>query len=301
MTYPLPVAYGTGSTVSATALNNTNSLVNLIWQLLAAVPMMPSAHVATTGVETFTIVSGSVTTIAGTTVDGVTNTGGNPLAVNDYILIKDAPATSGTGSPNSTEPANGLYQITAISTNLTVARATQMSASGAASTPAGMLIGVMAGTVNEGLAWFVASPSSPSASFTYGTTSIEFFQAIINPLEVITLQNKRITKRVGTLTSSATPAIDTDNYDTYKITALATNITGWTITGTPNDRDEFTLTITDNGTSRSLGGWSSWAVTSGTTSFPISTPAGKKLTLRFIYDADYTVWVLVAIDSLGYS
>ena len=36
-----------------------------------------------------------------------------------------------------------------------------------------------------------------------------------------TLTNKRVTKRTGTTTSSATPAINTDNVDFYSITALA--------------------------------------------------------------------------------
>ena len=294
MTYPLPTNFSTGGTVTAAQFDNTNTLVNTLWTLVAGVPMMPTARVATTGVETFTIASGSVTAIAGNSIDGVT------VAVNDYVLVKDSPATTGTGNVNSTEPANGLYQATAVATNISLSRATQMSASGAAPTPAGMLIGVMAGSVNIGNAWWVSSPNS-EAAFTYGTTAISFSQALVTPLSVQTLANKRGVKRVGTVASSATPAIDTDNYDTYKITALAANITGWTITGTPNDRDELTITITDNGTSRSLGGWSTWAISSGTTAFPISTPAGKKMTLRFLYDADYTVWVLVAIDNLGYS
>jgi len=43
-----------------------------------------------------------------------------------------------------------------------------------------------------------------------------------------TLTNKRITKRVGSTTSSATPSINTDNVDIFKITAQAAAITSMT-------------------------------------------------------------------------
>lgn len=50
-----------------------------------------------------------------------------------------------------------------------------------------------------------------------------------------TLTNKRVTKRVGTTTSSATPTINTDNVDEYYITAQAEAITSFTtnLSGTP--------------------------------------------------------------------
>ena len=53
----------------------------------------------------------------------------------------------------------------------------------------------------------------------------------------VTLTNKRVTKRVETVTSSATPASNTDSYDVTKITGLAVAITSLTsgLTGTPVD------------------------------------------------------------------
>ena len=39
----------------------------------------------------------------------------------------------------------------------------------------------------------------------------------------------------------------------------------------------------DNGTSQTLTGWSSWAITNGYTSFPNATPAGKKMTMHLVY------------------
>ena len=126
----------------------------------------PSARVATTGVETFTVASGSVTQIAGTTIDGVSP------AVGDRILVKDAPAVTGVGSVNSTQPGNGVYTVTNATTNLTLSRVADLSGS---NNPAGAFVFVEAGTANLSSGWVVATPSS-AAAFTYGTNNIAFTQ-----------------------------------------------------------------------------------------------------------------------------
>jgi len=61
-----------------------------------------------------------------------------------------------------------------------------------------------------------------------------------------TLTNKRWVARVGSTTSSATPTINTDNVDIYKLTAQAADITSFTtnLSGTPNDGDVLELQIT---------------------------------------------------------
>jgi hypothetical protein len=123
----------------------------------------PACRVATRGSETYTITSNSVTQISGTTIDGVSP------SIGDRVLIKDAPATSGGGSILSSQPTNGVYVVTANTTNLTVARATDMSSA----TPAGAMIIVEAGSINAQTCWLVSSPSS-AASFTYGTTAMQW-------------------------------------------------------------------------------------------------------------------------------
>jgi hypothetical protein len=125
-----------------------------------------SAAAATTGSETFTVAAGSVTQIAGTTVDG------QSPAVNDYVLVKDAPAATGTGSAGSSQPGNGLYLVTSNTTNLSLARAAAMSGS---NPPAGAYVFVEAGTAN-GSAGYVVSTPSTSAAFTYGSGNIAFTQ-----------------------------------------------------------------------------------------------------------------------------
>jgi hypothetical protein len=125
-----------------------------------------SVRVATVGTETFTISSGTVTQINGTTVDGIT------VSIGDRVLIKDAPSATGTGSVNSAQPGNGIYTVTANTTNLTVSRATDMSGT---NSPAGAHAFVEAGTANSSAGYVVSSPSSSSA-FTYGTNNIQWVQ-----------------------------------------------------------------------------------------------------------------------------
>lgn len=63
-----------------------------------------------------------------------------------------------------------------------------------------------------------------------------------------TLTNKRVTKRLVTTTQSATPTINTDNGDIFKITGLAQAITSFTtnLSGTPVEGDLMMIQITDN-------------------------------------------------------
>ncbi len=152
----------------ATPVNSTDaankSYVDNVAQGLSP---KPSVQAATTGSETFTISSGSVTQISGTTVDGVSP------SVNDRILVKDAPAATGAGSANSTQPGNGIYVVTSNTTNLSLSRATDMDDSN--DPPAGAYTFVEAGTANASAGYVVTTPSS-NAAFTYGTNNIAWAQ-----------------------------------------------------------------------------------------------------------------------------
>ena len=64
-----------------------------------------------------------------------------------------------------------------------------------------------------------------------------------------TFTNKRITARVDSTTSSTTPTINTDNIDTYKLTAQALDITSFTtnLSGTPTDDQILHIVVTATG------------------------------------------------------
>lgn len=124
-----------------------------------------SCRVATVGTETFTISGGAVTQITGTSVDGVSP------AINDRILIKNAPASTGVGSsPETTQPANGIYIVTGNTTNLTVSRAADADTS--AEVTSGMFTFVTEGTANDNSGWVLGT----NDTITLNTTALNFVQ-----------------------------------------------------------------------------------------------------------------------------
>lgn len=109
-----------------------------------------------------------------------------------------------------------------------------------------------------------------------------------------TLTNKRVTPRVGTTTSHATPSINTDNVDAYSITAQAEAITSMTtnLTGTPTDFQRLMIRIKDNGTARAIT-WGASFEAKGV-ALPTTTVLSKVLTVGFIYDTVTSKWGCVA-------
>jgi hypothetical protein len=107
-----------------------------------------------------------------------------------------------------------------------------------------------------------------------------------------TLTNKRITGRVGSTTSSATPTINTDNVDVYKLTAQAADITSMTtnLSGTPVDGDQLEIRIT--GTAARAITWGTSFV-AGPVALPTTTVTTKTLRVFFEFDSVVTHWVLL--------
>lgn len=110
-----------------------------------------------------------------------------------------------------------------------------------------------------------------------------------------TLTNKRITSRVTTEASSATPTINSDNSDAHSITALATAITSMTtnLTGTPTNFQKLIIRILDNATGRAIT-WGAKFEDRGV-ALPTTTTSSKLLTVGFIYDTVDAIWGCVAV------
>jgi len=109
-----------------------------------------------------------------------------------------------------------------------------------------------------------------------------------------TLTNKRVTPRVSTEESSATPTINTDNVDAHSITALAADITSMTtnLSGTPTNFQRLMIRIKDNGTARAIA-WGASFEAKGV-ALPTTTVISKVLTVGFIYDTVTSKWGCVA-------
>lgn len=111
-----------------------------------------------------------------------------------------------------------------------------------------------------------------------------------------TITSKRITKRVVTVTQSATPTINTDNTDVAYITGLAQAVTSFTtnLSGTPVNGDTLIIDVTDNGTGRALTFGASFEA-SGNVALPTTTIANTKLTIGFRWNVATTKWTCVAV------
>lgn len=117
--------------------------------------------------------------------------------------------------------------------------------------------------------------------------------------DTLTLTNKRITKRVTTITSHATPTVNTDNCDVVTITAQAEAITSMTtnLSGTPTNFQTLIFRILDDGTGRAI----TWGATFQAMGIdlPTTTTSSKVLTVGFLYDTVDSKWGCVAVAEEG--
>lgn len=109
-----------------------------------------------------------------------------------------------------------------------------------------------------------------------------------------TLTNKRITKRVGTTTSSATPTINTDNVDYYSLTAQTADITSFTtnLSGTPTDNQTLWISVTGTA-ARALTFGTSFEAS--TVALPTTTVSTNRLDMGFVWNSASNKWRIVAV------
>lgn len=107
-----------------------------------------------------------------------------------------------------------------------------------------------------------------------------------------TFTNKRVTPRVGTTASSATPTPDADAHDHYTVTALAAGATFGAPTGTPTDGQKLLIRVKDNGTARTLAFNAIFRAVGIT--LPTTTVISKTLYLGCVYNSADTKWDVIA-------
>lgn len=120
-----------------------------------------------------------------------------------------------------------------------------------------------------------------------------------------TLTNKRITSRVSSAASVASPlAWDSDDYDQYAITAQAGNLTISADAGTPTDGQKIVFRILDNGTSRTItftGGVAKGFkpiginLTVSGSDYTYATVANKVVYIGAIYNDNSQRWEIIAL------
>lgn len=89
--------------------------------------------------------------------------------------------------------------------------------------------------------------------------------------------------RTLAIVSNATPSFNADVQSAINISAQAAAMTSLTFTGEPVDLQEFIFRIKDNGVARALTFGSQFEAVGA--ALPTITVAGKRHTLRFLYDA----------------
>jgi hypothetical protein len=106
-----------------------------------------------------------------------------------------------------------------------------------------------------------------------------------------TLTNKRVVPRIVTTTSTATPSIDGEATDIYGLTALATNITSVTVTGTPTNGQKLWIYIV--GTAARSITWGA-SFEASTVPLPTTTVSTNRLDVGFVYNSATFKWRCVA-------
>jgi hypothetical protein len=128
---------------------------------------------------------------------------------------------------------------------------------------------------------------------TYFDTLYQAAGSYITASSTDTLTNKRVTPRVSTTASSATPTPNADTDDVYTITALAAGATFGAPTGTPTQGQGLIIRIKDNGTARTLAFNAIYRAIGVT--LPTTTVLSKTLYLGMIYNLTDTKWDVIAV------
>lgn len=117
-----------------------------------------------------------------------------------------------------------------------------------------------------------------------------------------TLSGTRFVPRVVTVSSNATPTLNTDTADVAQMLTLATTVTSMTtnLTGSPNHGDDLLIEIKDNGTTQALTWGAKFLLSGSVPQFLTNTVVSKVHRSFFIYDTNKTAWMLMAVDLIGY-
>lgn len=126
----------------------------------------------------------------------------------------------------------------------------------------------------------------PDAATARGTLGIDAATA--------TYTNKRITKRAGATTSTATLTYDSDAYDVYTITAQAAALSLANPSGTPTDGQPILIRVKDNGTARALT-WSGSQWLAVGVDLPTTTVSGKWLVILAVWEDTADRWHVVHV------
>ena len=226
---------------------------------------------------------------------------GNMNYIAQQVNANAAPATTG-GSILYANGTGGFSPVTvgvglAFAGGALTATASGGNVTGSSLTSGNIILG--AGTTNIAASKVAVTQPATAGTLVFGvdnaTLTFQGTDTILGRATTDTLTNKRITARTGSVASSATPTINTDNMDLFDITALAAAITSMTtnLSGTPVNGDGLIITFTDNGTGRAITWGASFEAS--TVALPSTTVASTKLTVALLWDVSTSKWRCVGV------
>jgi len=137
----------------------------------------------------------------------------------------------------------------------------------------------------------------PGVTYTPAKTTVGYAEDVTKlDDEVVAIETDLIQKNgITTITSHATPTINTDNCSFVTITAQAEAITSMTtnLSGTPKNFQKLIFRIKDNGSAQGIT-WGAKFVAKGV-ALPTTTVISKLLTVGFIYNTVTATWGCVAV------
>ena len=143
--------------------------------------------------------------------------------------------------------------------------------------------------ISDGTQWKLVGESSDPALTAWAAKTAPS-GTVLGTTDTQTATNKRITPRTGTVASSATPTINTDNVDFFSITALAVDITSMTtnLSGTPTEGQTLWIAIT--GTATRAITWGASFEASTNDPLPTTTSGTTRLDIGFIWNTVTSKW-----------
>jgi len=290
----------TGDTVTMTsATNGAFSLVTVDTDAAAA-------NIQITADGTVDIDSAGAMTLDSGAAINIDPAAGSAILLDGTISI-DAGVVTGATSITSTDFAGALTgNADTVTTNadLTGHITSTGNAAVLGSFTSAQLSTALTNETGSGSAVFATSPTlvtpalgTPTALVLTSATGLPAAGVVgtaVTLADTQTLTNKRITKRTGTVTSHATPTINTDNVDYYSVTALAAAITSMTtnLSGTPVDAQTLWLSFTDDGTARAIAWGASFEAS--TTALPTTTVISARLDVGFVWNTVTSKWRCLA-------